>query len=583
MTDSSSSELSAFSRLRMLGRAVDKANRHPQSTHAHSHKDPSRPHPRALFISLAALGVLVAFGVAFWLLAWPKASFKPSSVALADLQLGGAGGHLVHAYASYSDHEVTLLDHSGSLLPTCPLPVDTEVHVAAEVQRPSWISWLAGTTQELSEQVRTPYAHLVNPVVLARPGQAVVAKFNVAVREVSVATPRSDPTIKLAEPATAIKVLPSLSKGQAGTVSISAVPDTWEALPKPAHLVYFATLHKATTMAILSPSVATAAQGVSSPLELTLSKPVAKVFGKKLPSFVPVVKGALVPKGTWSDPTPYTLEFTPSGPQFWPGEQIRMELPDPVSFSAGGAGSGAGSTTTSVVIQGAPGSTLRLQQMLATLGYLPLSWSASPSVVEPSTLSGQASLIEAPLPGSFAWKWSFPTELTSLWAPGQYSVVTKGAVMAFEQVDGLDPDGLANPLLWPSLIQAVLAHKMDPHPYTWIQVSMALPERLWLWSNGKVVLTSLANTGIPQSPTAPGTYPIYERFAFNYMSGYNPNGTYYHDPVHWINYFNGGDAVHGFVRASYGFPQSLGCVELPVPVAAQVFPQVHMGTLVSVY
>jgi hypothetical protein len=37
--------------------------------------------------------------------------------------------------------------------------------------------------------------------------------------------------------------------------------------------------------------------------------------------------------------------------------------------------------------------------------------------------------------------------------------------------------------------------------------------------------------------------------------------------VYWINYFNGGDAVHGFVRASYGFPQSLGCVELPIPTA----------------
>jgi lipoprotein-anchoring transpeptidase ErfK/SrfK len=66
------------------------------------------------------------------------------------------------------------------------------------------------------------------------------------------------------------------------------------------------------------------------------------------------------------------------------------------------------------------------------------------------------------------------------------------------------------------------------------------------------------------------------------MSGYNPNGTYYHDLVYWINYFNGGDAVHGFVRASYGFPQSLGCVELPIPVAAQVYPQVHIGTLVTV-
>jgi hypothetical protein len=49
--------------------------------------------------------------------------------------------------------------------------------------------------------------------------------------------------------------------------------------------------------------------------------------------------------------------------------------------------------------------------------------------------------------------------------------------------------------------------------------------------------------------------------------GHNPDGSYYDDPVHWINYFNGGDAVHGFVRGCYGWPQSLGCVELPVSTA----------------
>jgi hypothetical protein len=75
------------------------------------------------------------------------------------------------------------------------------------------------------------------------------------------------------------------------------------------------------------------------------------------------------------------------------------------------------------------------------------------------------------------------------------------------------------------------------------------------------VLTTPANTGIA---AALGAYPIYVRYTFNYMSGFNPDGGYYYDPVYWINNFNGGDAVHGFVRGSYGFPQSLGCVELPI-------------------
>jgi hypothetical protein len=67
------------------------------------------------------------------------------------------------------------------------------------------------------------------------------------------------------------------------------------------------------------------------------------------------------------------------------------------------------------------------------------------------------------------------------------------------------------------------------------------------------------------------------------MTGTNPNGTKYNDPgVPWVNYFNGGDAVHGFIRSSYGFPQSLGCVEAPVSTAAQIFPFVQVGTLVTV-
>ena len=42
------------------------------------------------------------------------------------------------------------------------------------------------------------------------------------------------------------------------------------------------------------------------------------------------------------------------------------------------------------------------------------------------------------------------------------------------------------------------------------------------------------------------------------MSGTNPDGSHYIDPgIPDVSYFNGGDALHGFIRASYGFPQSL--------------------------
>ena len=115
-----------------------------------------------------------------------------------------------------------------------------------------------------------------------------------------------------------------------------------------------------------------------------------------------------------------------------------------------------------------------------------------------------------------------------------------------------------------------------------MHVSENLPETLDLWENGRTVLTTPANTGIAGYGTALGTYPIYVRYTVNTMIGTNPDGSPYDDIVYWINYFNGGDAVHGFVRGSYGFPQSLGCVELPIPTAHAAFSHLAIGDLVTV-
>jgi lipoprotein-anchoring transpeptidase ErfK/SrfK len=76
---------------------------------------------------------------------------------------------------------------------------------------------------------------------------------------------------------------------------------------------------------------------------------------------------------------------------------------------------------------------------------------------------------------------------------------------------------------------------------------------------------------------------VYERFPSTTMSGTNPDGSHYSDPgVRWVNYFSGGSAVHGFPRASYGSPQSVGCLELPIATAKRVFDLIGYGTLVDV-
>lgn len=109
-----------------------------------------------------------------------------------------------------------------------------------------------------------------------------------------------------------------------------------------------------------------------------------------------------------------------------------------------------------------------------------------------------------------------------------------------------------------------------------------MPETLTIWHDGREVFSSPANTGIPVSPTATGTFPVYEKLQSQVMQGVNPDGSHYADPVSWVSYFNGGDAVHYFDRGSYGWPQSLGCVELPSSAAAEAYPYLPYGTLVTV-
>ncbi|MGH3296872.1 MAG: L,D-transpeptidase family protein, partial [Trebonia sp.] len=72
------------------------------------------------------------------------------------------------------------------------------------------------------------------------------------------------------------------------------------------------------------------------------------------------------------------------------------------------------------------------------------------------------------------------------------------------------------------------------------------------------------------------------RLQFQIMKGTNPDGSKYADPVYWISYFDGGDAVHYFDRPAYGYYQSLGCVELQWNPAKFIWPYLTYGTLVTV-
>jgi hypothetical protein len=203
------------------------------------------------------------------------------------------------------------------------------------------------------------------------------------------------------------------------------------------------------------------------------------------------------------------------------------------------------------------------EQVLAQLGYSPLSWSSQ----------------------GFQWRWAPPATLQALWSPGQDGVIAQGAIMAFESVAGLPTDGAISA----AEINALQAAADDPsgadanpNGFSYALASEADPESLTVWHNGAVVETTPANTGGAGTPTALGSFPVYLRLRNQVMRGTNPDGGTYADPVQFVAYFNGGDALHYMPRTSYGDPQSLGCVELPFTAASVVWPYMTLGSIVTV-
>jgi len=188
------------------------------------------------------------------------------------------------------------------------------------------------------------------------------------------------------------------------------------------------------------------------------------------------------------------------------------------------------------------------------------------------------------LKGSFVWRFKVvEANARSQWHVGTSNQVLKGAVMTFQTAVGLPFNGNMDTTTWMALQRAAVAGQVNTKSFNYVLVSQNQPETLRLFVNGRQIYTSLVNTGISVAPTQNGTFPVYLRYVVTTMSGTNPNGTKYHDPgIPWTSYFNGGDALHGFIRSGYGYPQSLGCVEMPFANAGRVFPYTPIGTLVTV-
>ena len=514
------------------------------------------------FLAIAAVLVLVASS---------HSSIRTGRVTLAEITLPTGGGTITRVVAIGGREQkvipVRLVGHQ--VVPVKKLPAGEHITIQATVKRPGWVSWLTGKTEQVQLSEITPTAKFASTFLTRKHGHPVTVSFDAPVVEAGFGGVGANVTAKrLAAPSTRFLLH---ERASAGTGDVAVAARTWE-IPTVHTISWFPSGTKATAVATPAPGTKITPD---TRITLTFSKTVTKVLGRNLPPVTPRKAGS------WHQLNSHTLQFVPQGYGYGLGADVRVSLPEGVNLM-GGQVRGSDPVGQWTVPDG---STLALQQLLAQLGYLPLNFNPASggNDVAASPAAEEAAIVNPPQ-GTFTWRYpGTPSLLKGMWSPTQYTELTKGAVMAFEYDQSLPTDGVAGPDVWKALINAAVQGKKSTFGYTFVMVSETDPENIHVWHNGKIVVHGLVNTGISAAPTATGTYAVYERETVGTMSGKNPDGSTYHDPgIPWISYFNGGDALHGFIRASYGFPQSLGCVEMPFSEAGQVYPYTPIGTIVNV-
>jgi L,D-transpeptidase-like protein len=517
--------------------------------------------------ALGSVAIVIVAAVAYALLAWPRGTLRVDAVGLPQVQLPRLAGRLLRVSVRSADGSPipVAVRPDGTLWPTRRVTPGTRLFAEAVFRRPSGISWIAGSIQTARLELVAPSARLSTRWPRVEIGAPLRVSFDRPVREVELTGVGPTRTVRLPRPARTV-VLGRL--GDAGSVGVRAVAEPWERLPPPTTVTWFPPGKGAMLLAWPKPGTEL---GPNTRLRLRFSEPVTRTPFGRMPRLEPPAPGR------WRKADAHTLEFVPRGYGFGVDGRVRLKLSASVQIWSARKPTRTIAWTTPVA------SELRLEELLALLQYIPLRWTATRTDAA-RTFSSQIAAAVHPPAGRFTWRYpNTPPPLVALWHPGTYNAIVRGAVMAFENEHGLTVDAFAGRQVWQALIADVIAGKPRADGYSYVFVHSSVPQSLNLWHKGRVVLTSPGNTGVPAAPTQLGTFPVFEHIPVGTMSGTNPDGSHYHDPgIRYISYFNHGEGIHAFNRASFGTPQSLGCVELPLAAAAKVWPYTPIGTLVTV-
>ena len=519
--------------------------------------------------------VLCAGAAAAALLAWPEVGLGSDPDALASVEHPGYAGNVEQVAVHTSAGTAIPVDlRNGRLWPRRAVPTGEQLTVDVTVKRPGWAGWLVGHSAHKTFHVVTPSAELRGRWLEVPAGKPVAVSFDQPVRLVVLRDDTGPRTLRFARPRTEVSIGVVASGAQrAGIVTVRAAPRNWERLSAPARVSWFPARSRVQALVEPKQDQLLAPNGA---ITVTFSRPTATALGNEMPTITPAVPGH------WRQLDTHTVSFIPTGLGYPISAHVKVRLPVQVDATLPtGAGEHA---TRTLAWDVRHGTILRLHQLLAQTGYLPVDWSSSGAPLA-RTAAAQVAAVAEPPAGHFSWPYAAttPKELKGIWRTLEWNEITRGAVMMFEHDHNLEVDAFVGPQVWHALLADALAGKRRTAGYSYVYVHRNVPQLLTLWHDGKTILTSPGNTGVPAAPTELGTFPVFEHIPIGTMAGTNPDGSHYNDPgIRWISYFNHGEALHAFNRSSFGTPQSLGCVELPLAAAAKVWPYTPIGTLVTV-
>jgi hypothetical protein len=498
---------------------------------------------------------------------WLGGSVGADPVALARLAVPGLGGRVSSVrVVDAHGHPVVVRVAAGRVWPRHLLAQGEQLRVVVRFSRPGPFRWLFGGGGAAELSLLTPRTQVSGRSLRLAAGEPVWVRFSEPVQVVEVAVGgRRRRRVFTAARSSAPVGARAGGENAAGEVAVAAAPRRWEQLGAPVRVRWFP--------AGATAPVVQAAPGLAGrlhpwqQLRLVFSQPLGKLLGKRLPRIEPTVSGK------WLRIDSHTLVFQPGSGGFPLAATVTVSLPTAVQTPTGSGLSPPGKLLRWQVVSG---SLLRLQQLLARLGYLPLDWQPADS---PDGGSAPAQLRAAlhPPPGSFRWRYpNIPRQLATLWHPGRPNLLTAAALLDFEAQHGLSGDASAEAALWQTLLADAAANRASTTSgYSYILVSRATPQTLSLWHNGQILIRSRVNAGTTTAPVQTGSYPIRRRAARESPAGAS-------QPIRWISYFGASGSLHSSNRRSYGHPQSSDGIELPARSAYRLWPYTGIGTLITI-